>query len=370
MLIKVLCCFVLASTAYGWINVHEKLVGRVIHVESLRTRAEYITVSDTHDGTSYRYYMILPAILKDEICYKEHSSFLVRTCATDYVCIESVKTEYRNRFWAAEYPSGEPRETIVLTAENYPDTNIDLHFKVECQDVTLTVCRIVPRRFPDLFVVHQWQEGLHTPGRYYATLGENNPYYTWTIHAPNPTEQEKEIFRIDNLLANVEEVIADYVIVGISDTKTTTQSVSYTVSMEVESAFKKFSASAGSSISKTWQIEESSTYSQAKPKSIKIIIPAKTFAVIYHRMGNYNDQFEVGSQTYRVTAVDENGNKSDVIVTNMDEIDVGSLMKSNAPTPSGKTKKRNEREREPKENSDQRIYHHHDHYHYGEKKEL
>lgn len=76
MLMKVLCYFMLASTAYGWINVHEQLVGRVIHFESLRVRAEYITVSGTHDG-SYRYYMILTSYAETEVSYKEHSSFLV-----------------------------------------------------------------------------------------------------------------------------------------------------------------------------------------------------------------------------------------------------------------------------------------------------
>ncbi|XP_057302512.1 uncharacterized protein LOC130636711 [Hydractinia symbiolongicarpus] len=370
MLIKVLCCFVLASTAYGWINVHEKLVGRVIHVESLRTRADYVTVSGTHDGDTWRYYMILPSIGESDICYREHSSFLVRACATDYVCLESVKTEYRNRFWAAEYPSGEPRKTIVLEEENYPDGNTHMHFKIECIDNTLTECRIAPRRFSGYFVVHQWQEGRHTPGRYYATLSDESQYKTWIIHAPNPTEQEEEFFRINNELVDGENQYYQEVNVGITDTETTTQSISYSVSMEIESAFKIFSASASSTISQTWQHQQSTTYSQTIIRAVTITVPPYTNVVGYQLVGKYNKQFDVNSEAYRITSIDKHGSKTEYFVQNVDEIDVGSLMQSGTPTPLDKTKKRNERQRESKENSDQRIYHHHDHYHHGDKKEL
>ncbi|XP_057302514.1 uncharacterized protein LOC130636713 [Hydractinia symbiolongicarpus] len=373
MLIKVLCCLVLASTTYGMINVHPRLVGRVIHVESTRTRAEYVTVSGTHDGDTWRYYMILPSIAQNEISYREHSSFLVRTCATDYVCLESVKTEYRNRFWAAEYPSGEPRKTIVLAEENYPDGNTHIHFKIQCTDNGLTDCNILPRRFSDYYVAHLWQEGRHTPGRYYASLTNKDvPYRSWIIHAPNPTEQEEEFFRMDNQVVNATHQYEETVSVGISDTKTTTQSVSYSVSMEVESAFKKFSASAGSSISQSWQTEKSTTYSQTITKSILINIPSNTMVVAYQLVGKYNDQFSIGAQAYRITSVDKDGNKMEKFVQNVDEIDVGSLMQSGISNSSTgtPTKERKEKASEPKESSDQRIYHHHDHYHYGEKKEL
>lgn len=59
---------------------------------------------------------------------------------------------------------------------------------------------------------------------------------------------------MNNELENAAHQYTEAVSIGISDTKTTTQSIGYSVSMEVESAFKKFSASSESSISQSWQV--------------------------------------------------------------------------------------------------------------------
>lgn len=317
MLFKLLFCIALLSTSFGWINVHKRILGRVIHIESTRIRAEYVTISDKHDG-QYKYYTNLTSYAANEIPYKEYSSFVIRTCDVEYVCIGSVVPLFSNRYLTAGYPRDEERATIMLLDENYPDGNIEIHFTVECTDDTLTECRVVPRRLPNMFLVHQWQEGWNTPGAFYATLGDDTiPYYKWIIHAPNPTEKEVEFFRMYNELDESHEY-EESVEVGISDTRTTSHEISHSVSMAVEGAFKATSMSA--EISQSWQTEQSSTFEKTTTTTLTITIPAKTTVVAYRLVGYYNDQFEVASQAYRVTDELKSGRKMGKMFQNVDKI--------------------------------------------------
>lgn len=57
------------SHVFAWINIHEKLKNRYIHIESLRTRADWVHVSNQHDGTTWGYYQDLPSHPEEDVHY-------------------------------------------------------------------------------------------------------------------------------------------------------------------------------------------------------------------------------------------------------------------------------------------------------------
>ncbi|XP_048588855.1 uncharacterized protein LOC5512704 [Nematostella vectensis] len=306
----------LLNSCQAWVDVKDRIKGRVIHLETLLKRGRWLRQIDNKDSDGSRYLFIDPLAERDTY-YEPRVQFEVTAC-DNYLCLEALSL--RDYFLAAGYPPDHDKHTVKLQYSTYPAGDTRFFWTFLCEDLTMERCKVVPKRFEnDGWLMVADNKGNPDGEHYDATCGKEQSDAYFRIHAPNPTDGYNEIFRSTN--TGTTEQTANYMVTtGVTQTEETSSSVTSTVSTEIGGAFKAFSASASSSISSSWSTTQSSTFSASKSVKHVLTIPPRTTIILTQLIGNYAKEFEVGEDKYTIEEI---------------PLDSGATRKRKMPSPPG-----------------------------------
>ncbi|XP_032233916.1 uncharacterized protein LOC116616129 [Nematostella vectensis] len=297
----------LLMSCQAWIDVKDRIKGRVIHLETLLQRGRWLWQNDNLDADGSRYFFI-DELPERDTYYHPRVQFMVTEC-NSYLCLEPLSL--RDYYLAAGFPAGVPNKyTVKLQHSVYPAGDIRFFWKFLCEDETLEKCKVVPIRFESegwLMVADNWgNPNGYNGGHYDATLGKDLSDAYFRIHAPNPTDGYNVVYSNSN--TGTSEQSASYsVTMGVSKTHTTSHTVTVTVSIEVGGAFKAFSASASTTISNSWATTDSTTFSTSKTVQHSLTLPPRTTIILKQLIGHYAGEFDVGDDQFMIEEIPLDG---------------------------------------------------------------
>lgn len=308
MLVWLMLCSFLPASTQALIDMKERLKDRVVHVETLIYRGRWLWQNDNKDRDGSRYLWI-DLIAERDTYYEPRVQFQTTVCGGGkYLCFEPLSLP--NYYLTAGYPPDHPNHVVKLQYSTYVEDDNRFHWKVMCENDKMEKCKFVPVRFESdgyLMVADNWgHDGGYSGGHYDATLGKDGSEAWFRVHAPNPTDGYNEVFSNTNTGNKTQQ--AEYsVMIGVSQTESTTHTITSTVSMEIGGAFKAFSASTSSSIEDSWQYASSSTFEVAKTVTHKLKIPGRTKIILKQLIGQYAGEFEVGDDKYLIEEIPLDG---------------------------------------------------------------
>jgi len=310
-MLYLLVCLAFCSSAYAWVDVTDRIAGRVVHFESLRIRGEWVYTSSYYDYDSMSHFVKADPYLERDVAYVPRIQFKASICASKYLCFESL--ELKGRFMYGGYTSETGLKTVLIRKDTYPEADFGNHWIVKCETDAMEKCTLTSRRFENqpLVMIHQFRDDLdkhQKEGDYYTTLGNPKidklePYQYYRIYAPNPSDQMVEMLTVTNDL-DAEHIYKRKMTFGVSQTESQSHTMLSSTTMEIGGAFKSFSASASTTIESSWTTESSSTYESKIEMEIDITVPAFSVVKVYQLKGYYTDQFEVFSEVYDVVGED------------------------------------------------------------------
>jgi len=255
----------------AWIDVNSKLAGKVIHIESLRYRGNWLDAHDSKWGK-------LTGCAAREVYFKDWTQFAVRDCGGGKVCMESMR--YKHHYVDAHHNGG-----IGITHSNYPDNQAWAQWTVQCENGNLGKCRFLSARYNN-FIDANHSKWAKTAGYGY--------WSNFRILAPNPSQSYVSLLETTNESnLNQKKTLKFYV--GVVKKTTVTTKISTTLSFEIQYAFLK----AGGSMTAEWTREQSTTFSTSREVTYIINIPAGTTINFKQLTGAYGP-FSVKSRKFRI----------------------------------------------------------------------
>lgn len=263
----------------GWVNVNDKLEGRIIHVEALRGsgwRGHWLDSRNwglRYSGSPER-----------EIYFKSWTQFLVKKCDHGTVCLESM---YNRDHYMDAHTSGWAK----VSHTNYPNDKNWAQWKIECQDGGLDVCRFFAVRWGNQ---NKFLDAHHSG---WAAVSSYGGHSKFRIVAPTPEESYKVI-----TVTNGNGLPTPYIVkytVGIEKSNEVTNTITTAVSVEIEKAF----VAASLSLSYEWSQTMSTTFSASEEHIIEVTALPFTKVEVKQLQGKYGP-FEVKSSHYVITCHD------------------------------------------------------------------
>ncbi|EDO40959.1 predicted protein [Nematostella vectensis] len=105
----------LLNSCQAWVDVKDRIKGRVIHLETLLKRGRWLRQIDNKDSDGSRYLFIDPLAERDTY-YEPRVQFV--TACDNYLCLEALSL--RDYFLAAGYPPDHDKHTVKLQYSTYP----------------------------------------------------------------------------------------------------------------------------------------------------------------------------------------------------------------------------------------------------------
>lgn len=277
MTLLLLLLFVFGSVNSAWINVGSDLVGRVVHIESLRYRGYWL------DSRSRPWLSMLHGIREDDIFTTERSKFKVIDCGIDEVCLEAVETN--NRFLRAGYVLLNIQDPYIgFKSTTYPKSHGNLRWTIRCDNASLSNCRIDNKYYNSTL----YSSAVYFPatGAYYG-----NPISHYRIIAPKPTDQYKTIFETENH-SSVQQIKSIEMSEGIQHL--TSVSIQVGLTNEIKEAFL-----AGTELSVNWSQTSRRTFESSTTLSYELTIPPKTKITLKQLIGSYGP-FTVAAKKFQI----------------------------------------------------------------------
>lgn len=293
-----IACVTLASTQ-ALVDMHDRLKGRVVHIETLIKRGRWLWQNDNKDDDGSRY-LYFDELNERDTYYQPRVQFQAMICReAEFLCFESLSL--RDYYLTAGFPASASKFTVKLQRSSYIHDDDRFHWKVKCKNEDMNECKVIPARFESdgyFLVADDWGSVKgYAGGHYDATLNKTDSNSWFRVHAPNPTDGYKQVYSNTNRGSTDQE--AQYsTTIGVSQSQSSTHTLTTSVSVEIGGAFKAFSASASASIENSWENSHSSTFEQAKTVSHTLTIPARTTIVLKQLIGSYAGEFDVADDQY------------------------------------------------------------------------
>jgi len=272
-MIALLCCAQIA--AGGFVDVSQSLVGRVIHVETLRYRGSWL---DAHH-TGWMKFTGSPQSL---VFGRSWTQFMVKRADRGYVNLESLR--YANKYVDAHH-SG----TLRTTYSNYPQNQIWAQWRIECDNKNLNKCRFYSPRYNNYIDAHH---------KGYAKLAGYGYWSLVRVFAPSPADYYQTLLSTENQSSLKQTKSISYM-EGITDTTSKSKTISSTTSAEIGGAFKAVSASLSSSLSVEWKTTRTKTFQSSTTLEYTISIPPKTKITLQQLIGTYGP-FTIGAKKFKI----------------------------------------------------------------------
>lgn len=241
-----------------------KLDGRIIHVESLRYRGHWLK-SSFHNGGKW---IAVYGLAERDTYYTQWSQFKIKHVGGGKVTIESIT--YPHHYFDSHHSGW-----VGTTYSTYPDHQAWAQWKIYCTSQSMDVCRFESMRYRGHYF-----DSSHTGGLGVARYG--NGWSRFRILAPNAEDYYVTILSTENhSSASSKKTLT--VEEGVIDSTTTENTITTSVSVEVQKAF----VTASASVTHEWKQTESKTFEKRTSFTYEVPIPARSKIEVKQLTGEY-----------------------------------------------------------------------------------
>lgn len=245
-------------------NVGASLHDRIIHVESLRYRGHWLKSSFHNSGKWIAVY----GLAERDTYYTEWSQFKVKHIGEGVVIIESMTYQHH-------YLDSHHTGWVGMTYSTYPDNQAWAQWKIYCTSTSMDNCRFESMRYGG-----QYFDSSHTGGLGVSRYG--NGWSRFRILAPDAKDYYITILSTENHSSAASKKTLT-VEEGVTDTTSTENTITTSVSVEVQKAF----VTATASVSHEWKQTETKTFEKRTTFSYEVPIPAHSKIEVKQLTGEY-----------------------------------------------------------------------------------
>lgn len=245
------------------VDVSSQLDGRIIHIEPLRYRGYWLKSSRLVGKPAY-----VSALAERQTYYTQWSQYKVKSIRGGEVTLESMR--FTLHYLAAHYAGW-----VGTSYSTFPDDKAWAKWKIQCTNKKMDNCIFESVRFPGFLF-----DAFHTGSLRIQRYGKK--WSRFRILAPDAKDYYVSILSTENHSDAASKKTLT-VSEGITDSTSTENSITTSVSMEIKKAFVTKSGS----VSHTWKQTETKTFEKQTSFSYEIIIPPRTKIEVRQLTGEY-----------------------------------------------------------------------------------
>lgn len=271
-----LAALAVLGNAYNFnVDVGKSLAGKVIHVESLRYRGMWLKPIDRHGR-----WLGMGSHAEADVYYNKWTHFKVIGMHGGVVGLSPVGLK---NYFCDAYRGGR----VGMAFTTYPFNKSWAKWRIRCTSSDMSNCVIESVKYRN-----EYFDSSHDHFIYVTRYGS---YYSrFRILAPKPSAYYKSVLSTENNSGSSQKKSLT-MYEGTSDTTTTSNTVTTSVSAEVQAAF----VTASASITHEWQQVNTKTYDKQRTIHYDITIPPYTKIDIKQLTGSYGP-FSVRSSKFKI----------------------------------------------------------------------
>ncbi|XP_066923860.1 uncharacterized protein [Clytia hemisphaerica] len=245
------------------VDVSSQLDERIVHIESLRYRGYWLRSSRLLGKPAY-----VSALAERQTYYTQWSQYKVKSIGGGIVTMEAMR-------FPLHYLKAHTSGWVGTSHTTYPDNKAWAKWKIRCTSKAMENCIFESVRFAGyLFDSH------HTRSVRIESYGDS--WSRFRILAPDAKDYYVTILSTENHSSAASKKTLT-VSEGITDSTSTENGITTSVSMEIKKAFVTKSGS----ISHSWKQTETKTFEKQTTFSYEIIIPPQTKIEVRQLTGEY-----------------------------------------------------------------------------------